>query len=98
MTRFGLGLSGGRTSCLIRQPLADDSTNEFLGANDIAHAKGGPIVEPEIELRQVAVQMLLGAVLVVPRIPRLNTEKKLSTLLVITSPRTYSLAVCLTVS
>ena len=48
----------------VSQPLANDALQHPVGAGDIVNAKADPVVAPEIELCDVAVQMPLGAMLV----------------------------------
>jgi hypothetical protein len=59
----------------IGQAFAHDASGQCLGARLVVNAKGGAVVVAEIKFRETTVQVLLGAVLVKPRIPRLNTLK-----------------------
>ena len=52
-----IGLSS--TSRSIGQPLADDTGKRPIGAHGIVSSKPDPVVIPEIELRKVAMQVLL---------------------------------------
>jgi hypothetical protein len=44
------------TSSLVRQPLADRAACQFLGALHVIDAKADPVVEPEIEFRDIPLQ------------------------------------------
>src|ERR1700681_1766461 len=57
---YGLSVTSGA----VRQALADDSFERALGALHIVHAEPHAVAIPEIEFRQVAVQVLLGAMLI----------------------------------
>jgi hypothetical protein len=48
----------------VGQPLADRAQQRRLGAHGVVHAQPDPVVVAEIELGEVAVEVLLAAVLV----------------------------------
>ena len=60
------GLSGSRfaTSCLIREPLALRAFDRGLGAVHVVNSKRDPIVVAEVKFREIAVQVVLAAMLV----------------------------------
>ena len=43
---------------------ANDTAQRTLGASYVVYVKGYPLIIPEIELREIAVKVLLAAVLV----------------------------------
>ena len=51
-------------SCLIGQPLANDAAKRGFGALLVINAKRDPLIIPEIELREIAMKMLFGTVLI----------------------------------
>jgi hypothetical protein len=55
--------------------LAGDALERFVGALAVIEADGGTVGIAEIELRQIAVEMLLRAMLVDAPIPRLKMLK-----------------------
>ena len=63
--RFGLAMGSHLPiSRSIGQPLANDTTKGALGPLSIVYTKRDPLIIPEIELRKIAVQMPLGAMLI----------------------------------
>ena len=90
LTNFGLGCGSlerqRRKRCAlsvnvfavrpsIGQALANDAFGQLIRAVGIIHAKRNAVVMTEIKFRQIAMQMLLGAMLIGAAHPRLNTEK-----------------------
>ncbi len=49
---------------MVSQPLADDTLKQLVGTLVIFHAERNAIVVAEVELRKVAVQVVMGAVLI----------------------------------
>src|SRR5579885_149466 len=62
--RFGLRQRSSSTSRLIGEPLADHALQQAFGALGIVHAKRDAVVVAEIKLRQIAVQMIVAAMLI----------------------------------
>ena len=62
-------------SCLIGQATPNDALKQTFGAFAIVDLQRSPIVIPEIELREIAVKMLLGAMLVDALHAALKIEK-----------------------
>jgi hypothetical protein len=62
--RLALSLNVGAVRPSIGQSLANDALCQFVRAVGIVHAKRNAIVMAKIKFREVAVQMLLGAMLV----------------------------------
>lgn len=48
----------------ISQALADDASRQSLGAHGVTDVQGNAVVVAEIEFREVAVQVIFGAVLI----------------------------------
>src|SRR5438270_8813292 len=61
---FSPSASGPRTSCLIGETLPNDTTEHLVGASRIIAAGGDAVAVAELELCQIAVQVLLGAELI----------------------------------
>jgi len=51
-------------SCLIGKPLADDTAKDLFGSLLILAVNGNAVIIAEIELRQIALQMPFGAMLI----------------------------------
>jgi hypothetical protein len=62
--RFRRALRPSSTSRLISKALSYDTLQELTGALPVLNSESGAIVVAEVELRQVAVQMLAAAMLV----------------------------------
>ena len=62
------------TSGTIRQALADHAVDRLIGTILIVNAKRNPVRIAEITLAQIAVQVLLGAMLIDAPVPRLKIE------------------------
>jgi len=62
--RFAAKLKTGLVRLPVHQPLAFDAADRRNGAVGIADAKRNAVIVAEIELGKVAVQMLLGTVLI----------------------------------
>src|SRR5579872_2996351 len=56
--------SGSRTSCLVGETLAHDTTEHLISASGIIHAKRDAVRVAELELCKVAVKVLFRAVLI----------------------------------
>jgi hypothetical protein len=75
LLRLVVGRSGrAATRSAIPEPLADDAGHGPLGPLYVIDADADPVRVPEIELRKVSVKVLLLAVLIYTRIPRLKIE------------------------
>ena len=62
--RWALSLKVFAVRPSIGQTLANDALSQLVGALSVIHAKRNAVVMTEIELRQIAMQMLLGAMLI----------------------------------
>ena len=83
---LGDGRFGPCVRISIRQPLANHALKGLLSPLRVVHAQRRAFAVAEIELRQIAVEVLFAAVLIdAPRIPRLKMEKKPSIVFVVIS-------------
>src|SRR5438270_2896055 len=73
---FSPSASGPRTSCLIGETLAHDTTEHLVGASRIITAGRNTVAVAELELRQITVQVLLGAELIDAAHPALEDGKR----------------------
>jgi hypothetical protein len=75
MNRAARNLRTGLVRLPVHQPLASDTTDRGEGAVDVAVAERDAVIVAMVELGEIAVQMLLFAVLIDTAHSRLKIEK-----------------------
>src|SRR5436190_4289385 len=76
LSGFSPSASGPRTSCLVGETLANDTTEHLVGASRIIAAVRNAVAVAELELGKIPVQVLLGAELIDAAHPALEDGKR----------------------